>query len=213
MSSKIRGTFWSVTIYPKEQEDLLLAVEEVEKLRSESVHIIPGWILYGQVEMCPKTNRYHLQGALKTPQVSWEAVKKIFWLHHPHIEVCKDKAALMRYVNKTDSRVASLAPANNIPSLFEYSDEMSKRMPTRQLLREQWEQAIERVLRSARINQIELPLPGTLSQFAYSHLESMVAEDIRSGRRGIEFIVQNPLWITTWRHQILNMIDRNHPVV
>jgi len=211
-NSAIRATAWSITIYPH-SETPEEAADEIQKFRDTVIHAAPGWKLLGQVERCPKTSRLHLQGFLKTPQVSFVAVQKMFWYYKPHIEVARNRKDLEEYCQKEKSRVAELtASTSHIPTLFEYSEELEKRLPSIPDLRKEWydysEKYIAEARRTGEVSDRYINEYKNFNDYCYHQMVTMVGEDIRSGRRGIEFIVQNPLWITTWRNQIQNIIER-----
>lgn len=211
--SAIRGTAWSVTIYPH-SETPEEAADEIQKFRDTVIHATPGWKLLGQVERCPKTSRLHLQGFLKTPQVSFVAVQRLFWYYKPHIELARNRQDLEEYCQKEKTREIALAPSTtHIPSLWEYSEEIANRLPPLDDLRKEWydytESYVQTARRSGEVSDQYIKDYKNFNDYAYHYMVTMVGQDIRSGRRGIEFIVQNPLWITTWRNQIQNIVERS----
>ena len=56
------------------------------------------WTCLGQLEECPETKRPHYQFAIKTPHIRMSQVVKTF--PGAHIEVCRNKDALLQYVAK-----------------------------------------------------------------------------------------------------------------
>jgi len=96
---------WSLTINNPGEADH----EAIARARQR------GWVITGQVER-GEGGTYHLQLALKTPQVRFSAVKKQF--PRAHIEVARNPAALLQYVSKEDTRVAALPQSSELyPSL------------------------------------------------------------------------------------------------
>ena len=71
-----------------------------------------GWTCLGQLEECPETKRQHYQFAVKTGQVRMSEVCKTF--QGAHIEVCRNKDALLQYVNKKETRVGELPPVSDL---------------------------------------------------------------------------------------------------
>lgn len=76
------------------------------------------WTCLGQLEECPDTKRQHYQFAIKTPHVRMSQVVKTF--PGAHIEVCRNKDALLKYVGKEETRIGQLPEVSNLyPSLDE----------------------------------------------------------------------------------------------
>lgn len=91
-----RATCWSVTINnPTKSDD-----EWIAQARQKS-----GWKVYGQLEK-GESGTPHYQLMVTTPQVRFSAIKKAF--PRAHIEIARDRKALEKYVEKEDTRVASL---------------------------------------------------------------------------------------------------------
>lgn len=104
-----RATCWSVTINNPTEAD------------NECLHLAnqQGWKVIGQAEVGLKDGTPHYQLMLKTPQVRFAAVKKMF--PRAHIEVARQPAALQRYVTKEATRVGDLpAQSDKYPSLSKY---------------------------------------------------------------------------------------------
>lgn len=104
MSSTERATTWSLTINNPTAADL----EEIDLARQK------GWKVVGQLE-AGENGTEHYQLCLTTPQVRFSAVKKAFT--RAHIEVCRNRAALEKYVQKEDTRIAALPGSDKYPSL------------------------------------------------------------------------------------------------
>jgi hypothetical protein len=90
-----RSTFWSVTINNPTPDD----EECISVARSK------GWTVTGQKEAGAEGTP-HYQLAVKTPQVRFTAVKKVF--ARAHIELARNVAALNAYVKKEDTRTGEL---------------------------------------------------------------------------------------------------------
>ena len=76
------------------------------------------WTCLGQLEECPETKRPHYQFAIKTPHIRMSQVVKTF--PGAHIEVCRNKDALLQYVAKEETRIGELPEVSNLyPSLDE----------------------------------------------------------------------------------------------
>lgn len=162
-----RATCWSLTINnpTPEQYQITLPV---------------GWHLEGQLERGEQGTE-HFQGMLRTPQVRFSAVKRIF--PRAHIEAAKNPVALKKYVHKEETRVASV---ESIPTLFEYQTIIADKWDQDEYNR-RWQTAIE---------QTQLPMPDDV---AMQYIDDLVAADIESGRRGAEFIAINPMWRSSWK--------------
>jgi len=104
-TSTARCSAWSVTINNPNDSD-----EECINLARQQ-----GWKVHGQKEVGAEGTP-HYQLMLKTPQVRFSAVKKMF--PRAHIEPCRDPIALAKYVTKEDTRVGELLEDNAMyPSL------------------------------------------------------------------------------------------------
>lgn len=103
--SNVRGSHWSVTINnPTEKDE-----EEIALARQK------GWSVEGQKEI-GESGTPHYQLYVRTPQVRFSAVKKMF--SRAHIELAKSPAALANYVHKEETRVGQLSESQDqYPSL------------------------------------------------------------------------------------------------
>lgn len=91
-----RGTCWSVTINnPTKSDEEWIAQARLNR----------GWKVYGQLEK-GESGTPHYQLCVTTPQVRFSAMKKAF--PRANIQVARDKMALMKYVQKEDTRVGEL---------------------------------------------------------------------------------------------------------
>lgn len=98
-----RATTWSLTINnPTDSDREAIALAGQKR-----------WTVTGQEEVGSEGTR-HLQLMLKTPQIRFSAVKKHF--KRAHIEIAHHPAALEKYVNKEDTRVAKLDCTEKYPS-------------------------------------------------------------------------------------------------
>lgn len=172
-----RATCWSITINNP---------EEVEY----KVELPPGWTLEGQLEK-GEEGTLHFQGMLKTPQVRFSAVKKVF--PRGHIEVARNRKALEKYVNKVETCVAKVEKnVSRIPTLYEYQGIIAAKWV--QSKYEEWCQEFSR---------------KNPDDVAMIYLDSLVAEDIENGRRGAEFIAINPEWRASWKRFWRSIIKRH----
>lgn len=96
MDKKVRANCWSVTINnpgAADEDNIALARQR-------------GWKVVGQLEQGEQGTK-HYQLMLQTPQVRFSAIKKAF--PRAHIEVSRNSAALSKYVQKEETRLASLS--------------------------------------------------------------------------------------------------------
>jgi len=106
----VRSSHWSLTINNPTPDD----EEDIEYARQK------GWKVDGQKER-GKEGTEHFQLHLQTPQVRFSAVKKMF--PRAHIEVARNPAALAKYVNKDEGRVAALPSSQEkYPSQAKFFD-------------------------------------------------------------------------------------------
>ena len=129
----------------------------------------------------------HYQGMLRTPQTRFAAVKKQF--PRAHIEVARNKVALEKYVHKEETRKEVI---ESIPTLFEYQG----------IIAEKWVE--NDFVKMAESFPNKLP-----DEVAMLYLDSLVARDIESGRRGAEFIAINPMWRSSWKIFWRSIINRH----
>lgn len=101
-----RGNCWSITINNPVASD----EEAIATARQRS-----GWSIVGQLEQ-GEGGTPHYQLMLKTPQVRFSAVKKVF--PRAHIEKARNASALTTYVQKEETRIGELIESNAMyPSL------------------------------------------------------------------------------------------------
>lgn len=98
-----RASNWSVTLNMKNisQERCEDYIEAAKGL---------GWGIEGQIEEGEEGTR-HYQLLVKTPQIRFSAVKKVF--PTAHIEKARNIAALKKYVHKSDTRVEEFKTVEN----------------------------------------------------------------------------------------------------
>lgn len=171
ISSQMKSSCWSITINnPSEAE--------------YSQSLPAKWALTGQIEEGAEGTT-HYQGMLTTPHIRFSAVKKVF--PRAHIEVAKNRKALEKYVHKDDTRIQAV-PDNRstIPTLFDYQHTIAQR----------WNQEdFEERLRGFDEHRVEYDIDTQ----AVEYVDTLVAEDIRTGTRGIEYIAINPMWRASWK--------------
>lgn len=148
----------------------------------------PGWKCEGQIEVGTE-GTLHYQAMLCTNQVRFTAVKKVFT--RAHIEKAKNKAALSKYVHKSETRVSEVDNAySNIPTLFEYQHTIAARWND-----DEWTE----LFRAS-----DLPVEKTVM----TYVDRLVAQDIEAGTCGIEYIAVNPLWRSAWGKFWKQMVSR-----
>lgn len=89
----IRASWWSITINNPTEEDRARLREHPSFVKMLKYQDEQG-----------KEGTLHIQGAVQTAQTRLSAVKA--WLPRAHIEVAKDKGALLKYVEKAETAVA-----------------------------------------------------------------------------------------------------------
>jgi len=144
--------------------------------------IPPGIAEWGwNAEMCPKTNRRHYQGYLRTSQqqrFAW--LKKL--LPGVHLEVAKNWDALKLYCQKEETRIEGSQPihqTSNFLTIYQYVDVVAKRISDQ--------------LKASGLKLIEIPKAQRLQ-----YVDDLVRQDISEGRRYAGHIATNPQWVTLW---------------
>ena len=187
-----------------------------------------GW----QLEKCPDTGRLHYQGYLRTVQqhrfkgepgrfsTPNESLRNI--LPGVHITAAEDWIKLIQYCKKKESRVEGHEPVHQVstfPTMYSYTEELAERLPMWDKVRELWEKHIEDTSRLLRRYQPEFKSDEEYraskfyrytdpTEYAYEIiLKDMISSDIRAGKP-VEFICQNPLFLTTWKNRIKDLIFR-----
>lgn len=145
----------------------------------------------------------HFQGMLKTPQVRFSAVKKV--LPRAHIEVARNRAALKKYVHKDETRVSEVnTMVSAIPNLFEYQGVVAKSFDL-EWLQGKYKERLEAWTQQATA----AAKPPDMDEMAMDYLDGIVAEHIRQGMRGVEYIAINPMWRSSWKKFWRSIIERN----
>lgn len=178
-----KGTCWSLTWFPP-TDSMNEEVSKSEITEYSLRPLGPGWKLTGQMEKAPDTGRYHFQAMLKTPQVRKSAVIKM--MDKAHIELARNSKALEKYVSKDETQVAQIQSADPIPTLFQYQSIIADMWDADEFS-ELWKRATEKAT-----------VPN-INDVAMLYVDTLVARDIETGRRGAEFIGINPMWRSSWK--------------
>lgn len=183
VDKKSRGTCWCVVINNPTDEDY----KEINNLPA-------GWSIDGQPET-GKEGTYHLQLMLKTPQQRWSAIKKHF--KRARIELARNATALAKYVVKDDTRAGErIQIKSSIPTIFEYQTIIAK-----EWVEDEFQERLKRAIKSDKVPDID--------EVAMCYIDSLVSTDIRSGRRGAEWISINPMWRCSWKKFWRDIIIRD----
>lgn len=191
-----RATRWSITWFPP-TDSMNREISEAEIKQYAQRQLPPGWSIAGQMEQCSDTKRFHYQAMLKTPQVRKSAV--ISQTDKAHVEAAKNVVALTNYVSKEDTRVATIQSGNSIPTVFEYQTIVAQQWNEEEF-QKVWKDAIEVATKTNTVPDID--------ETAMRYIDSIVAADIESGRRGAEFIAINPMWRSSWKRFWRSIIKR-----
>lgn len=194
--SSQKSSHWQITYFPEEeyQESQDKAVQRIEEFLRTALP--PGW-KFGDanVEQCPDTRRYHYQGYLKTVYCRGTDVKKAIG-DRAHIEKSKNKLAVVNYSNKEDTRVAQVQAPQGVPTPWEYVDMIAKCWNE-----EEFKEFSERYSDDHRLTK--------MSEVVLDYVDQLVARDIESGARGVEFIAVNPMFRSAWKKFWRPIIIRN----
>ena len=169
-----RSSCWSITIN--------------NPTDAEVVCEAPGYKLEGQFEVGAEGTR-HFQGMLRSPQVRFSAVKKLF--PRAHIEPARNAGALKKYVHKDETRVDVYTPSD-IPTIFEYQTQVAEAWRP-----EEFQGFSENVLEEH------------MDDCAMRYLDLLVKRDIENGKRGCEWIAINPMWRSSWKKFWRSIIKRH----
>nr|ALE29626.1 replication associated protein [Lake Sarah-associated circular virus-15]ALE29629.1 replication associated protein [Lake Sarah-associated circular virus-15] len=203
----IKSTRWAFTAYEGQWHLFETMPPEIAEW---------GW----QTEKCPDTDRLHYQGYLML-QRQQRLASLVRLLPGVHFGAARNWTDLVNYCRKKDTRVEGTEQVhrtNRIPTLFGYAQEVISRLPSWDEIRQDWITKMEHVSWMLKHGQPDLPDPvprssifyvaTSMEAHAYDLVTKLVGEDIQKGQIGVEFIVQNPLWITTFKNQIRNMVLR-----
>jgi len=152
--------------------------------------IPPGIAEWGwNAEMCPKTNRKHYQGYLRTSQqqrFAW--LKKL--LPGVHLEIAKNWDALKLYCQKEETRIEGTQPTHqtsNFLTIYQYSDNIAMRLANQ--------------LKASGLNLLEIPKAQRIQ-----YVDDLVRQDICEGKRYAAHIATNPQWVTLWNKYSYELI-------
>jgi len=173
-----RATCWSITINNPTEYDTGRVLP-------------PGWEITGQFEQ-GEQGTHHFQGMLTTPQVRCSAVKRQF--PRAHIEICRNKKALQKYVSKEDTRVAQFE-ANHSPNIFQWQDKIAA----------MWD---SHDFRTAYLINLQMCPIRTEGEVALDYVDNLANRLIEQGHTGLEFISVNPMWRSAWKKFYASIITR-----
>lgn len=193
-ASRVKGCAWSITINNPNDADL-----ETWK----SIKMV-AWVkdAQGQLER-GENGTPHLQGYLKTDSVRFSAVKKL--LPRAHIEVARKPSALVQYVNKEETRLATIATdkvatpkivqerltSNITNQIFHKGLPMIWRSTySRDCSREIWSQEFYED-NDLTFNEVVKLNRRWITAHADKLIDEAVAELIEEGYYGIEFVIAN----------------------
>lgn len=181
-----RATCWSITINNPTEQDL-------------NVSLPAGWSMTGQMEKGAEGTE-HYQGMLKTSQVRFTAVKKVF--PRAHIEVARNRKALEKYVHKEETRLATVSDNKSVQvTLFDYQHTIASKWDDNVFYqRVQQRRDFEENHKTEKYQEED--------DLAMEYLDSMVADDIENGVIGVEYIAINPMWRSAWKKFWRQMVAR-----
>lgn len=199
-----RSTCWSLT-------------EQVESAEAAAVFmnqpVPPGWKLTGQLEEAPTTGQLHLQLKLDTPRIRFGTVKKQF--PKAHIEVCRDRVALAKYVSKDDTRIAAVAQPQT-PTIWEFNKMVAHKInttdfslwiltmrgininnhPDTMYVDGEWMVLTNNIWKSATSSEM------------MTYVDRVISDFIREGVRGAEYMGVNPMFRSAWKTYGKALIER-----
>lgn len=175
-----RASCWSITINNPTDDEL-------------KCHT-PGWTLQGQFEQGDETGTRHFQGMLKTPQVRFAAVKRVF--PRAHIEVSRNPKALEQYVHKSETRVGEYA-GSAVPNMFQFQDTIASDWDPDEFTRRTSDDTYCRTY------------GYDINEMALVYVDELVAKRVAEGGRGLEFIGINPMWRSSWKKFWRSIITRH----
>lgn len=185
-----RSNCWSITINNPTETDLTTTLPA-------------GWSVEGQIEEGDEGTP-HYQAMLKTPQVRFSAVKKIF--PRAHIESARNRSALQKYVHKDETRVAEVeARVSNIPTLFDYQHTIASRWDDEEFegfVADYNNRRLDKIENKEKVKDFDE------SEVALEYVDALVERDIEKGVCGIEYIAINPMWRSAWKKFYKSMVRR-----
>ena len=179
-------------------------------------------------EKCPNTERLHYQGYMITrgqhrfkgppgaKSIPADSLRKFFPGVHIEAAIPDKWQALLNYCKKSDTQVPGTVPVNeynNAPDMYSYSEDLATRLPNWASVRELWMSDCNEKLRYCRRRQAEpcvlgLTIYKSPEEYAYDViLKKIISNDIQAGNP-VEYITQNPLFITMWKNKIRDLIFR-----
>jgi len=164
-SSVVKTTRWAFTAFEAQFDHFTVMPPQIAEW---------GW----QKEVCPKTNKLHMQGYLRTKQQTRFAALKAI-LPGVHLEPAKNWDALIKYCAKANTRAEGEEPQHHtsaVPTHYAYAEEVAQTMVH---LHPEWR--------------------NWSTDEAWIEIDLLTKVHIASGRRGLEFIGSNPNWKTMWR--------------
>lgn len=190
MAENDRATCWSITINNPTEEEI--------KDGNLLIQLPAGWSCQGQMEL-GENGTPHYQAMLKTTQVRFAAVKKVF--PRAHIEQAKNRKALEKYVHKPETRIGEVNNAvSNIPTLFAYQHTIASRWNDDEF------DAFVRLKRES-MGEDEYAKYKE-SDLALDYVDYLVGQDIIAGVCGIEYIAINPMWRSAWKKFYRQLVTR-----
>lgn len=175
-----RASAWSITVNNPTKKEL-------------EVGLPAGWKLQGQFEE-GESGTEHFQGLLKTPQCRFSAVKKIF--PRAHIEVCKNIAALTKYVHKEDTRVSTFEQRQS-DNIFDSQLKICDLFDW-----DHWDTICPDVMDDKYKE-------GDSEKVLMNYVDKLTRELIISGVRGLEFTAINPMWRSSWLRFGFSILQRH----
>lgn len=185
-----RASCWSLTINNPTDSDMNT--------------ILPaGWSVEGQIEV-GKEGTPHYQALLKTPQIRFTAVKKVF--PRAHIEPARNRSALRKYVHKDETRVATVeSRVSEIPTLFDYQHTIASRWDDDEydlVYQAYVRRRMEKIENKEKLKELDE------SEVALEYVDLLVERDIERGVCGVEYIAINPMWRSAWKRFYKSMVLR-----
>lgn len=180
-----RASNWSITINNPKEEDY-------------KVTLPAGWTLEGQIEQ-GEEGTLHFQGYLKTNQVRFSAVKKVF--PRAHIEIARNVQALQNYVHKVDTRVQAVETQHSThTSMFDYMH----------LLARSWDDAEYDTFCDTN----RATYNGDLTEMRMGYVDVLIGRHIANNlMNGVEYIGVNPMFRNAWKRYGLSILQRERTLM
>lgn len=200
-----RSSHWSITINnPTEQDNV-----DIKNLQSLS------WFKSFKSQMEEgKEGTKHIQGYLQTSQQRFSTIKKA--LPRGHIEVARNVKALVKYVEKIDTRFEERETVNKvIPTLFEFAERVASVLNVNDIMEQYEEQFnLETLMKMNLGERIEyLDTCKTPDQIFILMLDKSIDYCIRyHGLKGVEFISINPMFRESFKKHWRSVLDRSKSI-